>query len=230
MLPVANGFNIIENLMGTWGYPVLFGALFSAGLGVPLPEDIPLILAGYFVAIGKMHLSIAAVSAWLGIICGDCVLYSLGYHYGLNIVKVPIIGKHFTASRVKSVELKFQKYGSLVVAVGRMLAGVRGAMVVTAGTIRFNFIRFIIADGLGAIVSGGTFVAIGYFVGRKLGDLDAISKKIEHYEHVVIAVLAVLAVGAVLYFYIRHKHRMAKQGSTVANEHKLEKSTVDAPT
>src|SRR5205823_2172717 len=94
----------IQDMMGTWGYPLLFGLLFSCGLGVPLPEDIPLILSGYFVANGKMHLVWAAIAAWCGIIGGDCVLYSMGHKYGLAITKVPFIGKHVTAQRIQYAE------------------------------------------------------------------------------------------------------------------------------
>src|ERR1700710_818645 len=155
MFFLASILNKIQDLMGTWGYPMLFGLLFSCGLGMPLPEDIPLILAGYFVAIGKMHLGIAALAAWCGIVGGDCVLYSFGRRYGLGVTKVPIIGNHVTPERIKWVEQRFQRYGIWMVGVGRMFAVVRGAMVLTAGTIRFKFIPFIIADGLAAIVSGG---------------------------------------------------------------------------
>ena len=42
-----------------------------------------------------------------------------------------------------------------------MFAGIRGAMVVAAGAMRFNFIKFVIADGLAALVSGGLFVWLG---------------------------------------------------------------------
>ena len=48
---------------GGGGYWVLFGLLLSCGLGVPLPEDIPLLLAGYFVADGKMNLALAGICA-----------------------------------------------------------------------------------------------------------------------------------------------------------------------
>src|SRR5436190_19195951 len=100
----------VEELMGPWGYPLLFGLLFSCGLGLPLPEDIPLILAGYFIAIGKMHLGIAAACAWLGIIGGDCMLYSFGRKYGLGITKVPFIGKHVTRQRIEHAERLFDRY------------------------------------------------------------------------------------------------------------------------
>ena len=59
------------------GYFILFGLLFACGLGLPLPEDIPLLLGGYFIAQGKMNLGRSpACSRGCGIIGGDCVLYS----------------------------------------------------------------------------------------------------------------------------------------------------------
>lgn len=195
----------IQNLMGTWGYPVLFGLLFSCGLGVPLPEDIPLLLAGYFVAIGKMHLGIAAVCAWLGIIGGDCMLYWFGRKYGLGITKVPFIGKHVTTQRIEHAERLFERYGTWVVAVGRLFAGIRGAMVVAAGTIRFSFIRFLIADGIAAIISGGMFVALGYWAGKKLGDLEHLRMKIQHYEHYVLGGMVLAVVLIVAWVWWRKK-------------------------
>jgi membrane protein DedA with SNARE-associated domain len=196
----------VEKLMGTpWGYSVLFGLLFSCGLGLPLPEDIPLMLAGYFVANGKMHLGIAAVCAWLGILAGDCMLYMFGRHYGMAITKVPFIGKHFTSERIKLAELLFQHYGIWVVGIGRMFAGIRGAMVVAAGTIRYSFIPFIIADALAAIVSGGLFMSLGYWAGTKLGDLEALRDKIEHYERYVLGGLVLLILAFAIWKSTRPK-------------------------
>jgi membrane protein DedA with SNARE-associated domain len=195
----------IQDLMSTWGYPVLFGLLFSCGLGVPIPEDIPLLLAGYFVANGKMHLGIAAVCAWCGIIGGDCVLYSFGRRYGLGITKVPLIGKHVTAQRIQYAERLFQRFGTWVVGVGRMFAGIRGGMVIAAGTIRYNFAAFLVADGLGAVVSGGLFMALGYWAGTKLGDLEELSRKIKHYETEVLTALILLAMVAGAIFALRKR-------------------------
>ena len=128
--------------IGWGGYVVLFGLLFSCGLGMPLPEDIPLLVAGMLYGAGKMHLLPLAICAWCGIIGGDCILYYLGHRFGLNITKVPVVGKHVTKERILRAEKLFEKYGVWVVAVGRLFAGIRGAMVVAAGTIRFNFIKF----------------------------------------------------------------------------------------
>jgi membrane protein DedA with SNARE-associated domain len=205
LFPLASILIRIQDLMGTWGYPVLFGLLFSCGMGVPLPEDVPLLLAGYFIAIGKMHWVLAAICAWCGIVGGDCMLYSFGRRYGLGITQVPLIGYLVTAKRIQYAERLFQKYGIWVVGVGRMFAGIRGAMVVAAGTIRFNIILFLIADGIGAVISGGLFILLGYWAGVKFGDLEELRKKIHHYEQRVIIAALVLLALVIVYRWIRKK-------------------------
>src|SRR5439155_23278469 len=158
-------FETIQQWIAAGGYVVLFALLFLCGLGLPLPEDIPLMISGALIANGQFKLAIAAVVAWCGIIGGYIVLYHLGKHFGLEITRVPFVGKHVTKAWIEKVEKLFLRYGVWVVAIGRMFAGIRGAMVVAAGAIRFNFVKFLIADGMAAIVSGGLFIWLGHWLG-----------------------------------------------------------------
>jgi len=194
------------------GYFVLFGLLFACGLGLPLPEDIPLLLAGYFISQppgspGKMHFGLAALAAWCGIIGGDCMLYSFGKRYGLNITRVPFVGKHVTKERIEKAEKLFDRYGVVVVAVARLVAGIRGAMVVAAGTIRFNFVKFFIADGLAALLSGGLWILLGWWIGRKVGSVQELTEKVKPYSHWALVITVGLIFLLVLYMIWRlRKH------------------------
>jgi len=79
-----------------------------------------------------------------------------------------------------------------------MFADIRGAMVVAAGTLRFNFLKFVIADGLAALVSGGLFMFLGYKVGQ---NIHLITK----YKEWIALGFAIVGVLAVIYFIWRHK-------------------------
>jgi len=205
MLILAFSVQTIEALIEAGGYFVLFGLLFACGLGLPLPEDIPLIAAGALCATGKMHhLWLAGVVAWCGIIGGDVVLYNLGKRFGLNITRLPMVGKHMTRSRIERVERMFDKYGIGVVAVGRLFAGIRGAMVVAAGAMRFNFWKFLLADGFAAVVSGGLFMALGYWLGQNVNE-----HVIKEFKAWFIAGGAVLAVGFILWMLWQREHKEA---------------------
>jgi membrane protein DedA with SNARE-associated domain len=191
---------------GWWGGAFLsFALLFACGLGFPMPEDIPLIITGAFLCQGEylpmwQEWLIVGSLNWAGIIGGDVCLYWLARRYGRNITRVPIIGKHVTLERMDKVRGWFDRYGMGVVAVGRLFAGIRGIMVVTAGTIRFNFAKFLIADGAAAIVSGGLFMLLGHYVGKTLDD-----HVLERFKHWFIAGAIVLAVLLIAYILWRRK-------------------------
>jgi membrane protein DedA with SNARE-associated domain len=201
----------VQDWIAAGGPGVIFILLFACGLGLPLPEDIPLLASGFFAAHGEMNLVAVSILAWLGIVGGDCMLYRFGRKYGLNITKVPFIGKHVTHDRILKAERLFDRYGVGVVAVGRMMAGVRGAMVVAAGAIRFNFVKFVIVDGLAALVSGGIFVGLGYWLGSKFRDktFDEVVRMVEHRAGWVVAALSLVVVGFLAYLWWKHRRQKA---------------------
>jgi membrane protein DedA with SNARE-associated domain len=160
----------VFNTLAAGGYILLFGLLVACGMGLPLPEDIPLIAAGALIAKGTFSWPVAAAVGWSGIMVGDLVLYHIGVAFGRGVTRLPLIGKHVTAQRLDDMEAKFQRYGIAVVAIGRLFAYIRGAMVVVAGIIRYPLVPFMMADGVAALVSGGMFMYLGYYLGNRLDD------------------------------------------------------------
>ncbi len=205
---LAFSFATVQGWISTGGFAVLFLLLFACGLGLPLPEDIPLIIAGALLVKSPTTWVIGGICAWCGIIGGDCVLYSLGRKFGLEITRLPFVGKHLTKARIQRVEELFNEYGVGVVFVGRMFAGIRGAMVVAAGATRFNFVKFIIADGLGAIVSGGMFMILGHWLGGKLMEPET-QKKIHEFKEWFAA--GAVVVGIVLVVWIIWRKRNSQR-------------------
>ena len=201
---------------GFWGgVAIVFALLFACGLGLPLPEDIPLIVSGALLISDPQSAVVVGAACWSGIIGGDICLYFLGRKYGLNVSRLPLVGKHVTPTRIANVQRLFEQYGVWVIAVGRLFAGIRGAMVVTAGAIRYNFWKFLIADGFAAVVSGGLFILLGHWIGRALDD-----QKIRQFKHWFLAGALVLAVLVVAWIVWRRR----TGGETVAQriEHPLE--------
>jgi membrane protein DedA with SNARE-associated domain len=187
------------------GCPVLFLVLMLCGVGLPLPEDIPLIAAGFFVEKGDMNMALAAFCAWCGIIGGDCILYTLGRSFGAEVTKIPFIGRHINVSRMARVEKWFAHYGIWVVMIGRLFAGIRGAMVVVAGATKFHFVKFIIADSLAAVVSGGLFMFLGYKFAERMPYL--MHEFLPHIKQGMMIGLAVLLAALVVYVLWKRRQR-----------------------
>jgi LPXTG-motif cell wall-anchored protein len=112
-----------------------------------------------------------------------------------------------------------------VVAIGRMFAGIRGCMVVVAGTSRFTFWKFLVADGLAAIVSGGFFVAVGYWLGQNLNE-----QNIRRFKHWFILGGIVLALGFSAWILWKRRHKeqvMAVEERVVAKVGGAQKKVAD---
>ena len=140
--------------------------LFLAGLGVPIPEDIPLILGGVLSSTGSMNVYIHFVVSMVFILIGDVCLYKIGGRLANNQMdSTSRFAKILTPERQEKVQAAFDKYGSWAVFFGRFVAGIRGAVYLTAGMTRFPLGRFIILDFLAALISVPVWIALGYWAG-----------------------------------------------------------------
>jgi len=188
------------------GYIALFCLLFFSGLGLPLPEDVPLVAAGVQIARGSMTLFIAGPVAWVAMIMGDSALYLLGYLLGYRVVHFPLIGRHLRRDRLNKCEVWFERWGVWAIGIGRLFAGVRSAIVVAAGTMRFNYAKLLAADSMAAIVSGGGFMFLGFWAGRHSGPVRDIIERYKPYFTLGALILAILLIPLL---WLRNRRRAA---------------------
>jgi membrane protein DedA with SNARE-associated domain len=156
---------------------VIFAAivvlLFASGVGLPLPEDIPLSLAG-FTTIKQAndhfvfgHYLTTFMVVVIPILLGDLVAYWLGRRYGLGLTRrVGFIRRAVTPARLARVQGWFDRYGAFAVFLGRQLAGVRFVTFFTAGSMRVPLSRFVGFDFLGCIVSVPVWLSLGTLASR----------------------------------------------------------------
>lgn len=145
-------------------YPTLLFVLVIASLGIPIPEDIPLIAAGVILRTHPDSASWAGtiLVALCGIMTGDTILYTLGHRWGRDVFAHPSVAWLITRRRLAMMTVLFHRYGMLLCFFGRLVVGVRAAMCLTGGITRYPFWKFILADLLGALVSIPLFVFLGY--------------------------------------------------------------------
>ena len=200
----------------THGPEALFFLLFASGLGLPLPEDVPLIAAGFCIAQKKMLWIVGAPVAWFAMMCGDSSLYILGYLLGWRVVHLPLLGRHLSEARLKKCAGWFDRWGMWTVGIGRMFAGIRTAIVVTAGSLRFNYAKLIVADGLAAMVSGGAFMLLGYWAGLQAtkfkNSRPVIEPMVEKYRTVFTLVALGAAFGLIIILWWRTRRRVKLAG------------------
>jgi membrane protein DedA with SNARE-associated domain len=136
--------NVFENMSGGPAYGLVFGILILCGMGVPLPEDVSLILGGFLVFKGQATLPLMMLTGYLGILVGDSIVYTAGWRIGS---KVGTTGGFFariiTPEKRARVQGLFAKHGEKIVMMARFLPGVRAVTYFTAGSVHMKYWHFI---------------------------------------------------------------------------------------
>jgi membrane protein DedA with SNARE-associated domain len=94
-------------------------------IGVPVPEETTLIVAGYLAWPGHFRLSIVLVVGVIRAVTGDNVGYWLGRRYGPVVVDQVARWAAVDAERVESLRRFMVRHGSLAVFLGRFFPGLR---------------------------------------------------------------------------------------------------------
>lgn len=193
-------------LISLWGP---FALLVLCGIGLPVPEDIILVAAGFLAADNGHSVIVTAALMYFGILGGDLIIYGVGRSLGQRVLSSRIGRLLVSPEKLPKVEELFRKYGSWVVFVGRFLPGLRAPVFMTAGTLGFPALKFIFMDGLAAILSAPLFVWLGHFAWEKYADdLQNLQKTVGMTKFVFIGVVAVVAIVA--FFVIRSRAKKEK--------------------
>lgn len=189
----------LSSLSGPQAYAAILGFLFICGLGFPLPEDITLIAAGILAALGKVSLEGAIIASFVGVLVGDCLLYSIGRKYGRRVFSIPLFSQIFTEKRVAQAEARIHRNARIICFTARFLPGLRAPIYLTAGVLRVKLGIFLFQDGLAALLSVPVWVYLGYWFGNNIEDALRLAKEIQ--------IGIFVALGLVLVLYIVRKRR-----------------------
>jgi membrane protein DedA with SNARE-associated domain len=188
----------VQGLMETAFYPALLAILVLASLGLPIPEDVPLLVAGVIL---QTHEGVATwpgaiTVSLIGIMVGDLVLYSMGKRWGRDVVRHRWVRTMITAERFDKMAARFHRNGLWMCFCGRFIMGVRAMMCITAGATRFPYWKFFLADFVGALISVPAFIFLGY---RFAGVLPTLRRTLGQAQWLVVALVAVVVLAYVLY-------------------------------
>jgi membrane protein DedA with SNARE-associated domain len=146
------------------GYAGVFLALLLCGAGIPIPEDITLVAGGVIAGLGYANVHTMAGVTMAGVLIGDAGMFLLGHHFGVHLLQWRPIALLVPPRRYAKMQQKFERYGNRLMFFARFLPGMRTAVYITAGaTHRVTFARFLLLDGLAALISVPFWVYLGYF-------------------------------------------------------------------
>jgi membrane protein DedA with SNARE-associated domain len=188
----------LSDLIRHWGYLAIFLVVVLGNLGLPVPEETILVLAGYLVWRGQLRLPLVLAVGVASAVAGDNMGYWIGRRYGQKAIERYGHSLLGGPGRLASVRRFITRHGPLGVFAARFITGIRFLAGPMAGTLGLRPIPFLAANALGALVYVPVVVGAGYAVGYGLGAyVERLRKVVGEVEHVVL-ILAILGTIAAL--------------------------------
>ncbi len=163
-------YGFLQVYLVEFAYGGVFLILVLCGLGLPVPEDIPIIISGYLVHLGAMDFWLALTVNLLGIMLGDVMIYGFGYWMGPKALEHRILRPVMTPGRMEKVHDLFDHHGRKAIFFGRFVAGLRAPLFLVAGITRLPLRIFFGMDLTAALLSVPLMLAAAWYFGDHIDD------------------------------------------------------------
>jgi membrane protein DedA with SNARE-associated domain len=192
---------LTEELIGKLGYLGIALLLVLGGLGLPVPEEAPIVLAAVLSRGGKMWWPLALASCFVGVLLGDFVVYFLGYIYGEKVMSLPLTRKFLSRAREAQIKGYFHRHGFKILILGRFAVGFRTGAYLTAGILKLPCLKLFLTDLFAASLSTLSVFGLGFVFAHQ------IESSFDRVKHWLTAIVGVALLGWLLYRWYRGRQR-----------------------
>lgn len=154
--------------LSTWGYLGVFIFVFIGNLGIPVPEETVLLVAGFLAGHHDLDLGTLYVVGISSAVSGDCCGFVFGRTGGQRLLERLAQRFRFIRVRYDRLQIFFKTHGSKAVFMARFIAGARFLAGPMAGAAGMRFWRFLGWNLLGASIWCSLVITVGYLVGDEL--------------------------------------------------------------
>jgi membrane protein DedA with SNARE-associated domain len=181
----------------------VLAALVGGGFGLPFPEDLALLSAGYLAWRGDAPPVLLAPLALGAMVSSDLVLFTFGRQPWLarRVMKSSLGGPFF-----ERMLDGFRVRARRLILLARVAIGLRAPFFVAAGLAGVPLRRFLLWDALGGAVMVVAWMAVGFAVGAKLERVRAIVGRAD------LAIFAVVLIVALVALWRNYTRRQALTG------------------
>lgn len=188
--------NTVEHLVEQWGYAGIFTAMVLENVIPPIPSEVIMPLAGFYVGQGKLNFLLVVLAGLLGTVVGALPWYGIGRLVNEERLK-HWLERHGRWVGVSPRELDdsrawFQRHGAAVVFWGRLIPAIRTLISVPAGVELMPFGPFLFWTTAGSLIWNLALTTAGWLLGSRWQQVLTAIKPVEGIVNKLLA-LVVLA-------------------------------------
>lgn len=192
----------VEEVVRSFGLSGVAALMLLENLFPPIPSELVLPLAGFFVSRGELGFAGALLAATAGSLVGAFVLYGIGRFGGR-----PLVLRYGRLLRVKESDLDradgwFDRYGAWVVLLGRLVPGIRSLVSIPAGMSEMPLVRFSMLTASGSFLWNSLLIGAGWYLGQNWQRVGALVGPV---SNVILAAALAAAVGLAVRWWWRKR-------------------------
>jgi membrane protein DedA with SNARE-associated domain len=185
----------------------LVALMFVENVFPPIPSEVVLPLAGFFVGRGELSFVGVLAAATLGSVLGSIFLYELARYGGR-----PFVLRYGSILRVQPEDLDradawFERRGPMIVLVGRCIPGVRSLVSLPAGTLKMPRFQYIALTLVGSLAWNAALIGAGWILGEEWDRVSDVVGSVG--TPLLVVLLVVLGAASVVWWWRRHPSRRA---------------------
>ncbi len=144
------------------GYLIVFVGIFAEQVGVPIPSNFLLIVAGALAGRGELELSLIILLGIAAALLGDTIWFYIGRLRGFRVLGFLCRISLEPDSCVSGAKGMFTRHGERSLLIAKFVPGFSTVAQPLAGATGMRLSRFFIFDGLGSALWVAVFVGLGY--------------------------------------------------------------------
>ncbi len=176
-------FDLITGFMEWTGALGIFLLMLAANVIMLVPSELIMPFAGFTAAQGRMSFVLVVLAGTLGSVLGTLGWYCVGRWLGLERIR-GLAARHgrwllLSPAGIDRAEEWFERHGTMVVFLGRLIPGVPTLISMPAGVARMSLAAFLGWTALGtviwvALLAGGGYLLQSHYA-RLAGVVDPVS-------------------------------------------------------
>src|SRR6516165_2260450 len=155
------------------GYLLVFAWVLVEQAGLPVPSLPLLLAAGALSGSSQLNFFLCVFFSVLGALCADVIWYELGRKRGIRVLRWLCKISLEPDSCVRRTEGLFELHGARSLIFAKFLPGFNAVATPLAGIFRMRPHKFLLFDGLGALLWAGTYLGLGFLFS---GEIELIAR------------------------------------------------------
>lgn len=193
--------NEVSAFVSQYGEILVFAVVFAEQIGLPLPAVPILLVAGALAGAGKIDLTGVIILSVIACMAGDLLWYELGRRRGRRALNFLCRVSLEPDSCVRRTENFFTRHGVGSLILAKFIPGLSTLAPALAGLFRISMQRFLLYNGLGAVLWTLAFIIPGYLLS------DQIERVAEEAERLGVWLAYFFGGGIAAYIMYKYIHR-----------------------